>query len=88
MSTFWEAISILEYTCNLSVIVAVSDGASKNRTFYRMYSGLADHPDADAVYKTVNLFAPERYIYFIADASHLMKTARNALYHSVIDKWF
>ena len=86
MSTFWEAISILEYTCNLPVIAAVSDGASQNRTFYRMYNGLDDHPDADVVYKTVNLFAPERYIYFVADAPHLMKTARNALYHSGIYK--
>ena len=56
--------------------------------FYRMHSGLDDHPDADVVYKTVNLFAPDRYIYFIADAPHLMKTARNALYHSGIHKWF
>ena len=88
MSTFWEAISILEYTCNLPVIAAVSDGASQNRTFYRMHSGLDDHPDADVVYKTVNLFAPDRYIYFIADAPHLVKTARNALYHSGIHKWF
>ena len=29
MSTFWEAISILEDTCNLPVIAAVSDGASQ-----------------------------------------------------------
>ena len=88
MSTFWKAISILEYTCNLPVIAAVSDGASQNRTFYRMHSGLDDHPDADVVYKTVNLFAPGRYIYFIADAPHLMKTAWNILYHSSIHKWF
>ena len=88
MSTFWEAISILEYTCNLSVIAAVSDGTFQNRTFYSMHSGLDDHPDADVVYKTVNLFAPDRYIYFIADAPHLMKIARNALYHSGIHKWF
>ena len=86
MSTFWEAISILEYTCNLPFVAAVSDGASQNRTFYRMHSGLDDHPDVDAVYKTVNLFAPDRYIYFIADAPHLVKTARNALYHSGIHK--
>ena len=82
ISTFWEAISILEYTCNLPVIAAVSDGASQNRVLNRMNSGLDDHPDADVVYKTVNSFAPDRYIYFIADAPHLMKTARNALYHS------
>ena len=88
MPTFWEAISILEYTCNLPVIAGVSDGASQNRTFYRMHSSLVDHPDADVVYKTVNLFAPDRYICFIADAPHLMKTARNTLYHSSIHKWF
>ena len=88
MSTFWKAISILEYTCNLPVIAAVSDGASQNRTFYRMQSGLDDHPDADVVYKTVNLFAPDRYIHFIADAPHLIKTAWNILCHSGIHKWF
>ena len=88
MPTFWEAISILEYTCNLPVIAAVSDGVSQNRTFYKMHSSLDDHPDADVVYKTVNLFAPERYIYFMADAPHLMKTARNAFYPSGIHKWF
>ena len=30
-------------------------------------------------YRTVNIFAPERFIYFFADAPHLMKTARNCL---------
>ena len=54
MSTFWEAISILEYTCNLPVIAAVSDGASQSRIFYRMHSGLNDHTDANVVYKTEN----------------------------------
>ena len=73
MSTFWKAISILEYTCNLPVIAAVSDGASQNRTFDRTHSRLNDHPDADGIYKTVNLFAPDRYIYLIADTAHLIK---------------
>ena len=53
----------MEYTCNLPVIAAVSDGVFQNKTFYRMHSGLDGHPDADVVYKTVKLFAPERYIY-------------------------
>ena len=53
-----------------------------------MHSGLDDHPDADVVYKTVNLFALERYIYFIADAPYLMKRTMHALYHSGIHKWF
>ena len=88
MSTVWEAISILEYTCNLHAIAAVLDGVSQNMTFCRMHSGLDDHPDANVVCKTVNLFAPDRCIYFIADAPHLMKTARNDLYHSRIHNCF
>lgn len=37
----------------------------------------------DVVYKTLNVFADEeRYIYFISDPPHLLKTARNSLYHS------
>ena len=31
MSTFWRPVSILELTCQLKVIAAVSDGASPNR---------------------------------------------------------
>ena len=31
MTTFWDAVSILEMTCKLPVICAVSDGASSNR---------------------------------------------------------
>ena len=53
-----------------------------------MHSGLDDHPDANVVYKTVTLFAPDRHIYFIADAPYLMKTARNAPHHSGIHTWF
>ncbi|XP_047122320.1 uncharacterized protein LOC124805854 [Hydra vulgaris] len=40
MPTFWKAVSILELCCNLKVIVAVSDGASPNRSFYKMHRGL------------------------------------------------
>ena len=68
----------------MPVIAAVSDGASQNRAFCRMHSRLEDDPDADVVYKTANLFALERYIYLIENALHLMKTARNVLYHSGI----
>ena len=37
---FWEAVYILEATCNLWVIAATSDGASPNRAFYRMHKAL------------------------------------------------
>ena len=53
-----------------------------------MHSSLDDHPAADVVCKTVNLFAPDRCIYFTADAPNLMKPTRNALYHLGIHKWF
>ena len=36
----------------------------------------------------IYLLAPEGCIFFIVDALHLMKTARNALYHPGILKWF
>ena len=49
----------------------------------------AAHPDPHFIelansYKTLNPFAVEenRYLYFISDVPHLMKTARNCLSHS------
>ena len=37
MPLFWEAVAILELSCGLKVIAAVSDGASPNRTFFSMH---------------------------------------------------
>ena len=37
MPLFWEAICILEMTCNLWVIAATSDGVSPNRRFFRLH---------------------------------------------------
>ena len=34
------------------------------------------------MYRTVNLYSPDRFIYFFSDAPHLVKTARNCLYNS------
>ena len=65
MTTFWKAVAILELTCNLPVIVAVSDGASPNRSFYRMHSDMDKIDNSDVVYHTVNLFAPKCFIYFV-----------------------
>lgn len=80
MPTFWKAVSVLELECTLKVIAAVSDGASPNRLFYRMHKGM-DGVESMVVYRTKNLFA-DRYIFFFADAPHLMKTFRNSLHHS------
>ena len=41
------------------------------------------NPDVDITYKTINLFSKEkRFIYFISDVPHLVKTARNYLSNS------
>ena len=80
-SLFWKTVSILELTCKLNVIAAVSDGASANRCFFKMHSKLS-FSFTPFVYRTINLYDKERYIYFFADAPHLMKTMRNAIYHS------
>ena len=79
MPIFWEAVCILETTCNLWVIAATSDGASPNRRFYRLHNDLDGITDSDVCYRTVNLFAPPRFIYFLSDVPHLVKTTRNCL---------
>ena len=62
--TFWEAVAILELTCQLPVIAAVSDGASPNRKFYRMHSDIDDKIDAGITHRTINLYAPDQHICF------------------------
>ena len=81
MQIFWEAIGILEITCNLWVISATSDGASPNRSFYGLHK-LIGGKEMGVCHYTLNLFAPYRNIYFFSDAPHLVKTARNCLLHS------
>ena len=40
--------------------------------------------DVDVIYRTLNLMADEeRYIYFISDPPHLIKTARSCLKNSL-----
>ena len=82
MPLFWEAIGILELTCNLWVIASTSDGASPNRRLYRMHKPLDNNAEEDFCYRTINLYAPHRYVYFFSDAPHLVKTTRNCLYSS------
>ena len=60
---------ILEGTCDLKVITVLSDGASPNRKFYRLHRHLQldQDPDCDIVYRTSNLFFPEKFTWFLAD---------------------
>ena len=83
MPIFWRAVAILEDTCKLPVIATVSDGAAPNRAFYRIHSMLTQGTITDEViYRTINLYARERFIWFFADAPHLIKTTRNCVFNS------
>ncbi|PFX17375.1 hypothetical protein AWC38_SpisGene18310 [Stylophora pistillata] len=82
MPLFWEAVTILELNCNLWIIASTSDGATPNRRFYQRHKNLDGNADRDVCYRTINLFAPQRFIYFLSDAPHLVKTTRNCLYHA------
>jgi hypothetical protein len=83
MPLFWRGVAILQLKANLNVIAAVSDGASPNRKFYQLHTYIGGKLDnTEVVYKTKNLFAPGKWIWFFADAPHLLKTARNCLHNS------
>ena len=82
MQIFWEAVGILEITCNLWVITATSDGASANRAFYNYHKKMSGESELKCCFKTINMFAKHRFIYFFSDTPHLIKTARNCLLHS------
>lgn len=58
------------------------DGASSNRSFYKMHRPISGIVAPDVVYRTINLFDESRYIWFFSDTPHLMKTSRNCFYHS------
>ena len=71
----WNAVSRLE---NLGFIVLAlcCDGLSLNRKFFRLYDAGSKTP----VNKVINPYAHDgdrRYIFFLSDPPHLMKTTRN-----------
>ena len=82
MPIFCNIVSVLEVSVNLWVVAAVNDGASPNQTFFNLHCNLTEDLKHDIVYKTKNVFAMSRFIFFFADSPHLIKTARNCLYNS------
>ena len=82
MSMFWKVVWVLELSLNLRVCAAINDGASPNRKFFEFHCKLVSDLGCDVIYKVPNLFAMSRFIYFFADACHLIKTARYCLYNS------
>ncbi|CAB4002789.1 Transposable element P transposase, partial [Paramuricea clavata] len=78
MPLFWRGVAILQLKANLNVIAAVSDGASPNRKFYQLHIYIGEKLNNQKVlYKTKG-----KWIWFFADAPHLLKTARNCLLKS------
>ena len=75
------------------MIAVICDGASANRKLFKMHFQLTFdddiYPDVDVTYRTRNLHSSQekRFIYFISDVPHLLKTTRNCLYNSGSSKY-
>ena len=66
-SSFWDAVSILEKQSNLYLVSVVADGASSNRTMIKFHPYMCGDMITPVIFKTINLYAKYRYIYFVAD---------------------
>ena len=83
----WKTISICEKS-SLKVIAVTCNGAFPNRKLFRMHCHLTQDddmkPETGVTYDTRNLFSgtENRFLYFISDVPHLLKTARNCLSNS------
>ena len=87
----WEGIRLVESfdlkvnglveSFDLKVICITADGASPNRIFFKMHTV---SPADSVTYWTRNRYAPknDRWIYFVSDPPHPIKTTRNCLQHS------
>ena len=64
MPQFCRTVFALEMSLKLRVCAAVNDGASPNRTFFRLHSKMAKHMEFDVVYKTPNIYSPSQFIFF------------------------
>ena len=75
---FREQLSLILIT---QVICFVCDGAKPNRKFLKGL-GCEEEMKEGVFYKTRNRYRRDRYIYFISDVPHLIKTTRNCWYSS------
>lgn len=82
-SIMWETVEIVEVHAELKVLFFCCDGASQNRKFFNLH---INSPGNNLEYKTVNPYDRSRYIYFISDVPHLLKTSRNCFSNSYSHK--
>ena len=75
----WEAIRRLE-SSGLKVLCITADGAGTNRKLFCMHY---NPKECTSSYKTKNSYSSDdRWLYFVADPPHLVKTIRNCWSHS------
>ena len=85
----WNAVSRLE-NIGLKVLAFCCDGLSANRRFFRLHD--AGSKEQEQVYRVVNPYAHEgekRFIFFLSDPPHLMKTVRKgapATFQRLVDR--
>jgi len=79
----WQAVSRLE-RLGFYVLALTCDGATPNRKLLKLHAGKGD----GMVYKVPNPYANDsRWLYFISDPPHLLKTIRNCLFNSKRKLW-
>ena len=71
----WECIEMLEER-EFKVLVLTCDGATPHRKFYKMHHP-PNTPPGTLIYKVRNPYAVDRFVYFLCDPVHLLKTTRN-----------
>lgn len=72
---FWEALSRLEFI-GFKVLALTCDGLAANRRLFTIHDFSSD--SNSLLYKVPNPEARDgRYLYFLVDPPHLMKTVRN-----------
>uniref|UniRef100_A0A1X7TZ77 Uncharacterized protein n=2 Tax=Amphimedon queenslandica TaxID=400682 RepID=A0A1X7TZ77_AMPQE len=71
----WSAVRRLK-EIGLEVVLVVADGIGNNRTFFKLHK--EDYMKGGVVYtETKNIYNPSKYIWFMSDICHLIKTTRN-----------
>lgn len=79
---FGEAVQRLE-RCGFKVMACTCDGLSVNRNFFKL------HNKEKGVHKVRNPYSEEkRYIFFMSDPPHLIKTTRNCWNSTKRLMWF
>lgn len=88
MPLFWRTVAVLEVSLNLHVCAAVNDGASPNRKFFRLHSKLAGEVECDVVYKTPNIFAPSRFIFFFEKSRLMWNDGQYLIFQHIADLFY